>query len=69
MICELSLADKILKNCHEVIAINAAINRIHKALHHLAELGGGRSMLRGNAIELIFHFKLFQNIFCQGRSK
>lgn len=33
------------------------------ALHELAKLGGGRAMLRGNAIELLFYTKLFQTTY------
>lgn len=38
-------------------------NYLLNALHELAKLGGGRSLLKGHAIEGMFYLKLFQSIY------
>lgn len=49
-------------NC-DIFELNLVTHYLMKAVHQLAELGGGRSLLRGNAIELLFHLKLFKSVY------
>jgi len=49
---------------YNISFVNKAFGYLIQALHLLAELGGGRSILRGNAIELVFHIRIFKSLFC-----
>lgn len=63
IICQLESAKTLLVENHDINKLNAACHYMLAAIHCLAELGGGRSMLRGNAVELLFHVRFFQTNF------
>ena len=61
--CKLHSANALISDSKTTAALAIAFNFIIDAVHGLAELGGGRSMLRGNPIEFMFHLKFFQTSF------
>ena len=61
--CCLCSAKALLTEHNDLMPLSVAAEDIHQALHHLAELGGGRSILRGNTLEILFHLQLFRSLF------
>lgn len=62
VITQLEAAKTLLNTAKDHYALAVVVHFLMKAVHQLAELGGGRAMLRGNAIEVLFHLTLFQTL-------
>lgn len=67
-VCHLDYAGQLLSIAKDIHAIQIAFNYLLQALHIIAQLNGGRAMLRGNAIDLMFHLNIFQSVFTSVRN-
>lgn len=63
IICHIKSAEALLHAEQTIHSLFVTINELLTALHSLAVLGGGRSILKGNTLEYLFYLKIIQSVY------
>ena len=69
VVCRLATTRSLIASSVDLTALWVSADELIEATHGLSKLGGGRSFLRGNSLELLFHLRFFQSLFLRGYSK
>lgn len=65
--CILESVKCVLSDCNSKEKVHCIIEDLLAILNQIARLGGARAILKNNAIELMFHLKLFQQFISSSR--
>lgn len=60
IVCDIDFAAQGITTATDIDHLNLALGKLGEALHTLAEVIGGRAMLQGNAIDLMFHLSFIR---------
>lgn len=64
---ELQFVEKLVKHKDgHLNHLSTSVDQLLVILHEIARLSGGRALLQGNVIELMFHLFIFKNVYLTG---
>lgn len=63
IVSEVKASKLLLTDADSILSLRVGAEYLHNALHQLTKITGGRALLKGNVVEILFYSQLFFNLF------